>query len=188
MTAPRSSPDAHDKSGSSVASLNAGMTLKSDGDVQKKGDNLVRLLQSELKRVGCEPGKPSDIWSKSSEAALAAFNKVARTNYPTKIASTDALDGIRLKADRVCPLECVRSEHLEGDRCVKTVCSSEQVPNSNGSCDKKPEVRHSSKKQIARSDLPETRRKTAVTTRTETPARVKSGRGCFQFNGGTYCE
>ena len=109
---------------------------------KKKDDNLVRLLQSELKRVGCEPARLSDTWNKSSEAALAAFNKVSHTDYSTNIASVDALDAIRLKPDRVCPLECSRTEHVDSDRCVKTVCNGEQVLNSKGSCEKRPEARH----------------------------------------------
>jgi uncharacterized caspase-like protein len=181
-------PPKSENNNSGVASLNTETVLKSDAVVQKKDDDLVRLLQSELKRVGCEPGMQSDTWSKSSEAALAAFNKIAHTNYPTKIANVDALEGIRLKTDRVCPLECTRTEHLDGDRCVKTLCSAEQFLNSNGSCEKKPEARDQSKKQVVRSSPPEFRKKDVVTTRTEHPARAQSGRGCFQFNGGTYCE
>lgn len=177
-----------DKSGSSVASLNADTASKSDGDVQKKDGDLVRLLQAELRRVGCEPGRISDTWSKSSEVALAAFNKVAHTNYATNIASLDALDGIRLKSDRVCPLECARTEHLDGGRCVKTVCNGDQVLNSKGSCEKKLEAHRPSKEPVATSAPPEIRKKKVTTTQAEDGARAKSGRGCFQFQGSTYCE
>ena len=186
---PSSVPPADiEKSGGGIASLNVETIPKAEADDRTKDDDVVRLLQFELKRVGCEPGPQSDRWSKSSEAALVAFNQAAHTNYPTKLASVDALEGVRLKTDRVCALKCARSEHLDGDHCVMTVCGSGLVLNTDGLCVKKSEPHFSARKPVARINPAKPRNKNGLTTRAENPSRAKSGRGCFQFNGGTYCE
>lgn len=186
---PASVPPANvEKSGGGIASLNVETIPKTEKDVRTKDDDVVRLLQFELKRVGCEPGPQSNRWSKSSEAALVAFNQNAHTNYPTKLASVDALEGVRLKTDRVCALKCARSELLDGDRCVKAVCSGGQILTTDGSCEKRSKVSHSSMKRAARSGAAEAPKRSATTSRPESPARAKSGRGCFPFNGSTYCE
>jgi hypothetical protein len=182
------SPANIETSGGGIASLNVETIPKAEADIRTKDDDVVRLLQFELKRVGCEPGPQSNRWSKSSEAALVAFNQAAHTNYPTKLASVDALEGVRLKTDRVCALKCARSERSDGDHCVKTVCGSGQVLNKDGLCEKKSEPHFSARKPVARITPSEPRNTKGLTKRAENPARAKSGRGCFQFNGGTYCE
>jgi hypothetical protein len=67
---PSSVPPANiEKSGGGIASLNVETIPQAEPDVRTKDDDVVRLLQSELKRVGCEPGPQSNRWSKSSEAS-----------------------------------------------------------------------------------------------------------------------
>jgi len=42
-------------------------------------------------------------------------------------ASVDALDAVKLKQSRVCPLECKRGYRANGESCVKTACQSGYV-------------------------------------------------------------
>jgi len=97
------------------------------------------LLQAHLKRVGCNSGNVDGNWDDSSRKALDLFNKNAKTQFDVKLASLDALDAVRNKPDRVCPLICGKAQRTEGDRCVQIGCSSGYFLNSSGSCEKRHE-------------------------------------------------
>jgi len=135
--------------------------------------DIARLLQAHLKRVGCDPGSADGKWDDSSKKALELFNKNAQTKFDIKLASLDALDGVRSKADRVCPLVCPKGQKADGERCVQTSCGAGFFLNSSGACERRPEAAP--------------KPKTAVR---EAPARAapRGGGKCFTFNGRTYCE
>lgn len=101
--------------------------------------DITRLLQAHLKRVGCNFGNVEGRWDDSSRKALELFNKNAQTQFETKLASLDALDAVRNKPDRVCPLICARGQRADGDRCVQTSCGSGHFLNSSGACEKRHE-------------------------------------------------
>lgn len=131
--------------------------------------DIPRLLQSELKRVGCKTGVIDSEWTASSRRALSLFNEKAGTKFDVKLASIDALDAVRAKTDRVCPLECDRGTRASGDSCVKITCDDGYVLGSNGACQKRPE------------------RKPAVAQR-ERKKPASGGRKCFVYNGSSVCE
>lgn len=60
-------------------------------------------LQSELKRVGCDPGRPDGVWGRKGRAALATFNIYADMNLPTGAPTRQALEAVKAKSSRVCP-------------------------------------------------------------------------------------
>ncbi|MGO8908164.1 MAG: caspase family protein [Bradyrhizobium sp.] len=101
--------------------------------------DIARLLQAHLKRVGCNSGNVDGNWDDSSRKALELFNKNAKTQFDIKLASLDALDAVRNKPDRVCPLICAKGQRAEGDRCVQIGCGSGTFLNSSGSCEKRRE-------------------------------------------------
>ncbi len=141
---------------------------KSDRPAQQ---DIPRLLQSELRRVGCKTGEASGEWNASARRALSSFNDNAGTRFDVKLASLDALDAVRARTERVCPLGCERGFRVDGDRCVKITCDGGYVLGSNGSCQKRPE--------------PTPR----VTQRERRAPAAPGGRGrCFAFNGKQVCE
>lgn len=142
--------------------------------------DIARLLQAHLKRVGCDPGTIDGNWDSGSKSALEAFNKNARTKLNVTVASLDALDSVRGKTDRVCPLVCKQGQRADGDRCVQTVCDAGYVLNSSGACEKKPEA--APKPQTA------TRREPAKEPARPAAAPARAGGKCFTFGGKTYCE
>lgn len=77
-----------------------------------------RSLQGELKRVGCDPGSVNGDWGPKSRQALTLFNKHAGTRLDAKVASLEAIEAVRGKHERVCPLTCGRGTRAEGDTCV----------------------------------------------------------------------
>jgi uncharacterized caspase-like protein len=81
--------------------------------------DIPRLLQSELRRVGCKTGEIGGEWDASARKALSAFNDNAKTKFDVKLASIDALDNVKARTGRVCPLACDRGYRASGDHCVK---------------------------------------------------------------------
>ncbi|MBR0847728.1 caspase family protein [Bradyrhizobium diazoefficiens] len=132
---------------------------------QKPPPDLPRLLQAELKRVGCKAGEVGGDWDAGAQRALAAFNDKAGTKFDVKLASLDALDSVRAKAGRVCPLECDRGFRASGEACVKIVCDEGYLLGPKNTCEKRPE------------------RKAAA------PRRARGGGGrCFVYGGSSFCE
>lgn len=95
------------------ASRQAGGALQAD---------IPRLLQTELKRVGCRAGEVDGVWDASSQRALTLFNRHAGARLDVKLASADALDAVRSKRGRVCPLACERGYRAVGEKCIATAC------------------------------------------------------------------
>jgi uncharacterized caspase-like protein len=128
--------------------------------------DLPRQLQTELKRVGCKSGEIDDNWSASARKALSSFNDSAGTKFDVKLASIDALDAVRAKQGRVCPLECERGFRTSGDHCVKITCDADQILGSNGVCRTRP----------------------ARAPKAASRVRSGGGRKCFVANGVSFCE
>lgn len=126
------------------------------------------LLQKELNRVGCETGDVNGEWSASARKALSQFNENAGTKFDVKVASLDALDAVRAKPGRVCPLECDRGFRADGDHCVKITCDADQILGPNGTCRARPERA----------------RKAATRQR----GRASGGHKCFVYGGNSFCE
>jgi uncharacterized caspase-like protein len=138
--------------------------------------DIARLLQAHLKRVGCDPGNSDGKWDDASKKALELFNKNAQTRFDIKLASLDALDGVRGKADRVCPLVCPKGQKADGDRCIQTSCNAGYFLNSSGACEKRPEP------------APKPKTVTRDAPARSAPAAPRGGGKCFTFSGKTYCE
>jgi uncharacterized caspase-like protein len=137
-----------------------------------------RLLQAHLTRVGCNSGNVDGTWDDSSRKALDLFNKNAHTEFDVKVASLDALDTVRSKTDRVCPLICTKGQKEDGGRCVQISCGAGSFLNSSGACEKRPEA---APKPKTADREPEPRHRAA-------PAGGGGGGKCFSFNGRSYCE
>ncbi len=79
--------------------------------------DLPRALQAELRRVGCNTGAVDGTWNTASQKSLDLFNKHSGMKLDVKIASTDALEAVKGKTGRICPLICETGYRAEGDRC-----------------------------------------------------------------------
>jgi uncharacterized caspase-like protein len=110
-----------------IAALNAGSP---QADIAKS-------VQIELRRVGCLAGAADGEWSAASQRSMALFNRHAGTRLNVKVASTDALDAIKLKPSRVCPLVCEHGFKPDGDRCSRIVCAEGSFLNDDNECEKR---------------------------------------------------
>jgi uncharacterized caspase-like protein len=104
-------------------------------------ENVVRSLQNELRRIGCGSGPVSEIWDSQAERALHLFNKNAGTKFDTHAASVDALDTVRGKSGRICPLICGHGLRPDGDRCARIVCKDGYEPNDDNVCERTARVK-----------------------------------------------
>jgi hypothetical protein len=82
--------------------------------------DLTRLLQVELKRVGCDPGAIDGKWGDKAETALERFVRFSKLTLATEEPSTAAFEAVKSQAGRVCPLECGPNSVERDGACVAT--------------------------------------------------------------------
>ncbi|MCC8967388.1 caspase family protein [Bradyrhizobium sp. Pear76] len=112
--------------------------------------DVVKSVQTELRRVGCLTVAVDGDWNAASQRSLTLFNRYAGTKLEIKAASVDTLDAIKLKQARVCPLVCERGYQADGDRCTRIVCAEGSFLNDNNECEKRRE-----RKPVAKRDSDE---------------------------------
>jgi Caspase domain len=81
-------------------------------------DKLVRALQTELKRVGCDPGNVDGVWDDKAKRALAEFARLSKVALPTEAPTSEALQAALGQKDRICALQCGPHETEKSGRCV----------------------------------------------------------------------
>ena len=114
----------------------AALTPPADKSDQPAAVDLPRSLQAELRRVGCNTGAVDGNWNAAAQKALDLFNKHAGMKLDVKIASTDALDAVKGKTTRVCPLMCDHGFKADGDRCTKITCRTGYELGDDNTCEK----------------------------------------------------
>jgi len=92
------------------------------------------VLQNELRRVGCDPGKVDGEWGQLGVRALAQFNIYASLKLPTGKPSMAAIEAVKGKEERVCPLVCGPLQSEVNGECVAKTCPAGQQLNSRGQC------------------------------------------------------
>ena len=100
--------------------------------------DLARSVQTELKRVGCYSGAVDGDWSTASRARSTSSTNMRRPSLDTKLASSDALDALRAKPARVCPLVCDHGFRADGDSCARIVCKDGYQVGDDNTCEKIP--------------------------------------------------
>ncbi|HMJ45245.1 MAG TPA: caspase family protein [Pseudolabrys sp.] len=98
--------------------------------------DIPRLLQVELRRVGCNTGAIDGNWNAAAQKSLGLFNKNAGTKLDAKVASVDALDVVRGKTGRICPLICDHGYKADGDNCTKITCRAGYEVGDDNTCER----------------------------------------------------
>jgi uncharacterized caspase-like protein len=174
---------------------NAKIAALSEGPHQAnpaKGDipqaDLAKLVQSELSRVGCFTGAVDGEWNANSQRSLALFNRQAGTKFNAKLASLDALDAIKLRPSRVCPVICGHGYRAEGDQCSKITCAEGSFLNDDNECEKrggkKPVANRSTGERPTRADRP-ARERLAPAAQAAVPRQQATAKGS---SGQIYCD
>jgi len=113
--------NAQERKAAALSVPDASRNAKTDMDIGE----MTLVLQSELKRVGCDPGALDGDWGQQGRAALAQFNAHAKLNLSIASPSLEAIEAIRDKTGRVCPEETERAS-LPGSQ------APGQAPNRTG--------------------------------------------------------
>src|SRR4029453_18280998 len=106
-------------------------------------------------------GAVDGTWNTASQKALDLFNKHGGMKLDMKTASADALDAVKAKTGRICPLVCDTGYGADGDSCVNSPCRSVYQLNDDGECEKV-----EAKKPVAKREEPK--------PRLEQPERAKA--------------
>lgn len=104
-------------------------TMSPDGD-------LPRQVITELRRVGCYSGDVNGNWNSAAQRSLDLFNKYAGTRFDVKVASLDALEVIKGRTGRICPLVCQHGYQLDGDTCTKITCQDGYEVGDDNTCER----------------------------------------------------
>jgi len=112
------------------------LTPSADKSDQPAAVDLPRSLQAELRRVGCNTGAVDGNWNAAAQKALDLFNKHSGMNLDVKVASVDALDAIKAKPGRICPLICNSGFKADGERCTKITCRPGYEVGDDNTCEK----------------------------------------------------
>jgi len=171
--------------GPSLASLSAGPPPV----------ELVKSVQTELRRVGCLTAAADGEWKTASQRSLTLFNKHAGTKLNVKLASLDALDAIKLRSTRICPLICEHGFRPDGDNCSKIVCVEGSFLNEDNECEKRrakrPTARREPDDRPARGDrlVRERQNTEASAAKTKSSGQIVCDRlGCKPVDPGCHIE
>jgi len=129
-------------------------------DAKPAAQDIARSLQTELRRVGCFTGSIDGDWKAASQHALELFDKYGSTKLDVKIASLDAVDAVKSKTARVCPLICDHGYRADGETCVRITCDAGYEIGSDNTCEKKAKA-----KPVAKQSEPKKNPETSDATR-----------------------
>jgi uncharacterized caspase-like protein len=85
----------------------------------EKGE-LTRMLQQQLKRIGCLDGDADGVWGQKSRTAVRDFARYAKLHLESDEPDVSMLDAATAAKTRVCPLVCGDDEVVQGGECVRT--------------------------------------------------------------------
>jgi uncharacterized caspase-like protein len=156
----------------------AALTPPADQPDQPKAVDLPRSLQAELRRVGCNTGAVDGDWNTASQRSLDLFNKHAGMKFDVKIPSADALNAVKEKTNRVCPLVCDHGFRADGDRCTRITCRAGYEIGDDNICEKT-EV----KKPLAKREEPKRERSERAKTEVA-PAKPQASGQIVCSSGG----
>jgi len=168
----------------------AALAPRADKPEQPAAD-LPRELQAELRRVGCIAGMVDGNWNTASQKALDLFNKHSGMKFDVKTASVDALEAVKSKPGRICPLICETGYRGDGDRCVKITCRAGYELGDEGSCEKvavkKPRVKRDKPGVLDTRLAPPVRDRDAKSNPQTEPSYKADCRNAAAMMSGKYC-
>ncbi|SDJ52153.1 Uncharacterized protein, contains caspase domain [Bradyrhizobium sp. Rc2d] len=155
--------------------------------------DLSRSVQTELGRVGCFSGQADGNWNASSQRSLSQFNRYAGTKLDVKVASTDALDAVKSKPSRVCPLVCEHGFKADGDKCTKIVCREGYAVNDDNECEKQRAAKPATAKRVTAKrddgdERPARQRRQSAGAAGGYGAAAAAGAGRATGGGQVYCN
>ena len=104
-------------------------------DPELKGSAIVRAIKQELKRVGCYDGRIDEDWqTASAQAAAGKFVRLARLTVSPAQPTSELLDAIRARPERICHLKCGSRQVEKDGRCIAKKCPGSFALDDDGDC------------------------------------------------------
>jgi len=91
-----------------MAAINAAEQAKRRADQAE----LVRAVQTELKRMGCDPGNVDGVWDYKAKRALAEFARLSKVTLPNEAPTSEALQAVLGQKGRICAAPKVADEQV----------------------------------------------------------------------------
>jgi uncharacterized caspase-like protein len=151
--------------------------------------DLTKSVHSELRRVGCLSAPADGDWNANSQRSLTLFNKYAGTQFNVKLASVDALDALKAKPGRVCPLVCNFGFKADGDQCTKITCRAGYRVGDDNECEKIPEKKPVATRDDSRKRDVERRQTEAAPSKPQASGQmVCNNAGCRPVRAGCHIQ
>ena len=150
-------------------------------------DAAITARRSHL-RVGCNTGWVDGNWNAAAQKSLDLFNKHAGTGLDVKLASVDALDAVKSKATRICPLVCDHGLKADGDRCTRITCRPGYEAGDDNTCEKIKVKKPVAKRDEPRRDRAERAKADATPAKPQASGQIFCGTGCRPVQRGCRLE
>ena len=139
--------------------------------------DIPRLLQTELRRVGCNSGSVDGNWNAAAQKSLDLFNKSAGVKLDLEVASIDALDAVKAKPGRICPLICDHGYKADGEHCTKITCRAGYEVGDDNTCEKIEVKKPAAKRDEPKRERPERAKTEAAPAKPQASGQVFCGAG-----------
>jgi hypothetical protein len=101
-----------------------------------------------------------------------------------KVASLDALDAVKAKAHRVCPLICEQGFKADGDRCAKITCRAGYEVGDENTCEKIEAKKPSTERRDRKREQTERAKIEAAPKQQASGQTLCNSQGCRQVRAG----
>jgi len=101
-----------DKGNARAASADSG------GPDARPDPALIRSIQKELQRAGCDPGAADGMWGRKSRSALGEFSRNSGVDLASLEPTAPLLEELKRQDGRVCPLACGTGQIEKSGQCV----------------------------------------------------------------------
>ncbi len=96
--------------------------------------DLVRNVQRELNRVGCNVGKVDGKWGPKSSSALSRAQKFGGIDFPSAEPTVKTLELLKLLKKTTCTRSCSAGKEVRSGQCVVIACAAGQRRSRKGRC------------------------------------------------------
>lgn len=139
--AEQQTPDGRNPGSDSTQRLAAlpNVTIPSDEAAKPtlSSSDIAKSMQIELRRIGCFSGSADGEFTGAFQQSIIRFNKYAGEKLDIKVASLDALEVVKMKSTRICPVSCEHGYRPDGDHCTRVSCGAGEFINGDNECGKR---------------------------------------------------
>ena len=96
--------------------------------------DLVKNIQQELNRVGCNVSKVDGKWGPISSSALSRAQEFGGIDFPSTDPTVETLELLKLLKENTCTRTCSTGKEYRAGQCVAIACAAGQRLSRKGRC------------------------------------------------------